>query len=185
MALKRVVNVSHIFKNIHIYIFNINTYKNLVRAQINYIKATDYGNNNPWVTTMVVNGMFKDDLVNTIKQIGKVKSKILNDIGISTLGDLHKYQDTLGNLTPKQISVVRQAIDNSISYIDEDRPIIKINHLDHDNPYVSKYGTDWEKYIKKCQTLKDAVFVKELIDHKYEKSSDIMKGTPYQDNFYY
>ena len=166
-------------------IINIKTYEKLVKAQINYVKSIDYGDKNPWVQTIVVEGIFRNDDIKTIKNIGKEKKKVLNSMGIKTIQDLHEYDATLHNLTKKETAYLKQALDNSTVYQDEDRPIIKKNHLQHNNPYVSKYGSRWRTEIKKGTTLKDVVSVKELIDHIYKASFEIMKGTEYEENFFF
>ena len=77
---------------------------------------------------IVVEGIFRNDDIKTIKNIGKEKKKILNSMGIKTIQDLHEYDASLHNLTKKETAYLKQALDNSTVYQDEDRPIIKKNH---------------------------------------------------------
>ena len=46
-------------------------------------------------------------------------------MGIKTIQDLHEYDASLHNLTKKETAYLKQALDNSTVYQDEDRPIIK------------------------------------------------------------
>ena len=97
----------------------------MVKAQINYVKSIDYGDNNPWVETIGVDGIFRNDDIKTIKNIGKEKKKVLNSMGIKTIQELHEYDASLHNLTKKENAYLKQALENSRFYQDEDRPNIK------------------------------------------------------------
>ena len=89
------------------------------------MKSIDYGDNNPWVETIVVEGIFRNDDIKTIKNIGKEKKKVLNSMGIKTIHDLHEYDASLHNITKKENAYLKKALENSRVYQDEDRPIIK------------------------------------------------------------
>ena len=60
-----------------------------------------------------------------------------------------------------------------------------VNHLQHSNPYQSNYKDQWLEEMQKGAFLKNVVCVTELIDHIYSESAALMKGTKYENNFYF
>ena len=49
---------------------------------------------------------------------------------------------------------------------DENAPA-PVDHRRHTNPYISRFGDDWEEYCDK-QALKNQVCITEYIDHMFE-----------------
>lgn len=73
------------------------------------------------------------------------------------------------------ITKMKRWRDDAISrYLDEDVPP-KLDHRKNENPYLSRYGNDWEKHIDKT-ALVGRVCVTELIDHMFEQTKALFPG---------
>ena len=58
-----------------------------------------------------------------------------------------------------------------------------LDHRKATNPYISKYGEDWEKHIKKSPTLTNSVVITDYIHHMMDESARIMSGTKFAQNW--
>ena len=84
-------------------IVTYSTFNRLIKCQINHIKTYKYEGTNPWIEKDEVEGLFKDDPLNMIKQIGTKKEEMLNQIGIYKVGDLFTFEinDLPKSILPK------------------------------------------------------------------------------------
>ena len=64
----------------------------------------------------------------------------------------------------------------------QERPI-RVDHRKADNPYKSKYGDDWRKYIVKSPTMNNSVMITDYITHMMEESERVMQGTKHQEDW--
>ena len=58
-----------------------------------------------------------------------------------------------------------------------------IDHRKAENPYISRYGDQWESYMRKSPTFANSVLITEYIDHMMRESALVMKGTKFEDNW--
>ena len=55
-----------------------------------------------------------------------------------------------------------------------------MDHCLSDNLYLSKFGDEWEKELRKCNVLRSYVPVCDLIMHMAKVTTEAMKGTKYE-----
>ena len=70
----------------------------------------------------------------------------------------------------------------ALTAMDEDCPP-DIDHRKKDNPYKSKYGNQWKRYLKKSVTFSHSVSIADYIDHMMTESKRVMKGTIHEDTW--
>ena len=66
--------------------------------------------------------------------------------------------------------------------LDEDCPS-EIDHQKKDNPYKSKYGSEWKTYLKKSVTFSHSVTVTDYFKHMMSESKRVMEGTIHEDTW--
>ena len=64
------------------------------------------------------------------------------------------------------------------SFEDED-------HRKSNNPYESKFGDDWRKYLRKLCALSPYVPITDVIKCMYEESQRLMVGTYHEHDWYF
>ena len=69
--------------------------------------------------------------------------------------------------------------------IHEDDPYGTIDHTIEDNPYKSKYQSEWRNEIKRCRLLSPYVCVTDLVTHIITKSKKVMTGTKHENDWYF
>ena len=52
-------------------------------------------------------------------------------------------------------------------------------HLDHDNPFESKYGENWRDEIDKRSELNNVVSIRKMVRHMHDESAKLFEGTEY------
>ena len=73
-------------------------------------------------------------------------------------------------------------IEQASEALDQDCPPT-IDHRKHDNPYKSRYGSDWKTQLKKSVTFCHSVSICDYIEHMMEQSRNIMKDTIHEDTW--
>lgn len=58
-----------------------------------------------------------------------------------------------------------------------------IDHRKKDNPYKSKYGDEWKKYLKKSVTFSHSALISDYIEHMMCESKRVMEGTIHEDTW--
>jgi len=51
--------------------------------------------------------------------------------------------------------------------------------------YESRYGEGWEQHVKDSYLMKGFIDVRDMVRHIYSKSKELMKGTKYEDNWFF
>jgi hypothetical protein len=60
-----------------------------------------------------------------------------------------------------------------------------VDHRKAKNPYMSRYGEGWKQHVKNSCMLKGYVDVRDMVRHIYKKSEELMKGTLYEDRWFF
>ena len=58
------------------------------------------------------------------------------------------------------------------------------DHRTAANPFKARYGDDWETYISKTEACRNKVSINKLIDHMFEETRKIFKGTTHENDWY-
>ena len=61
----------------------------------------------------------------------------------------------------------------------QDSPQV-IDHRKALNPYLSRYGENWKKYMMSSPTFSNSALVTDYIEHLMEESSKVMRGTKHE-----
>ena len=69
------------------------------------------------------------------------------------------------------------------AHVEEAPENLNLDHKRHENPYLSKYGVEWEKEIAKVSMMSSYVCITDMVTHIYGKSAGVMKNTQYKDNW--
>ena len=113
-----------------------------------------------------------------LEQAGVVTLKQLRNI-LSDTDAISKLAKDVGrsvSIVNSWIAQTEHCLPASVSTI--------IDHTSSDNPYQSKYGDEWQKHVSNSQKCKKFVSINTLIDHIFEASRDVFKGTVYEDDFF-
>jgi len=137
-----------------------------------------------WVEgTREKDALYLDDSLSKLKKVGKVTSKKLADNGFITVSDLKNIVD------PDTIDIVgvskpvfKRIWEQTQSAFDSNAPS-PIDHGSAPNPYLSKFGTNWEQHLRKSSAFSSVIVVTEYIEHLMKESERAMKGTKHQDDW--
>ena len=131
--------------------------------------------------------IFENDPISIIHGIGNVTEAKLNEVGIFTVNDYicdRCKVDSLLNATPAYIEKLKNKLDNGlVCGVNAGSCPEKYDITDHRkaaNPYLSKYGDEWEDKISKKPALRLVRPVKDLIQHMATTTTDALKNTPYE-----
>jgi hypothetical protein len=61
----------------------------------------------------------------------------------------------------------------------------KIDNKKADNPYEFRYGSAWEDDIQSTKAFKKATCITKMVEHIVTATSEVMKGTVYENDFYF
>ena len=73
-------------------------------------------------------------------------------------------------------------IESASKALDQDSPP-NIDHQKHENPYKSRYGSDWKTQLKKSVTFCHSTSICDYIEHMMEQSRKVMEGTIHEDTW--
>jgi hypothetical protein len=62
---------------------------------------------------------------------------------------------------------------------------LTVDHRKAVNPYMSRYGEGWKQHVKNSCMLKGYIDVRDMVRHIYKKSEELMKGTLYEDRWFF
>jgi hypothetical protein len=54
---------------------------------------------------------------------------------------------------------------------------VVIYHRKQANPYLSRYGSDWKEYLRKCSSMSRFKCITEKVYHMKDEIDRVMKGT--------
>ena len=165
---------------------SIEDYKRLMKVEFNRVRSLK-GTNGYWYQSFRDPNIqyYQNDPVSKLKGVGKKTAELLEGIGLKTVGDLKSLTSptdieelpqklTISKLT-KFCTEARQAVD-------KDAPI-GIDHRLSANPYLSKFGAEWEKHLKASATFSHSACICDYIEHIMSESERIMKGTIHENTW--
>ena len=138
-----------------------------------------------WIESQRIKGvLYRNDTLNQMKGVGQKTVEKLKLIGIKTVNDLQKMTNLNDIISPDGLSVnkVTQLIEQASKALDQDCPPT-IDHRKHENPYKSRYGSDWKTQLKKSVTFCHSISICDYIKHIMEQSRNIMKDTIHEDTW--
>ena len=139
-------------------------------------------NSSYWITkTRDKEKIYKNECVTKLKGCGKESKKKVLLIGILKVGDLQAIVNINDVDRPPRLSLsLFQTIWNAAMEADTIDTPDPIDHRRSANPYLSKYGDEWEKHLKKSPTMSTNVVITDYIQHIMTESELVMKGTKYE-----
>lgn len=167
-----------------------------VDAEVAKVKAM-LRNSKQWMSHPREDGvLYMDDPVTMIADVGPTKGKLLNSIGIQTVGCFVGFDDEslerIAKTTPGlSILSLKKFRDNCGEVKNENAPH-SIYYIEHENPYIAKYGETvdewgeevWRKEAKK-QALNGCVCITDLLKHIVIHTKELYKDTPHFDTYYF
>ena len=111
----------------------------------------------------------------------KTKQKLIS-ANINCVGDLKGMSNQpVPGISPSTLQFLK---DQAQLAKDEDAPP-KIDHRKAANPYLSRFGPDWETHLKKSSCFSSHVVITDYLDHIMQESKKVMEGTMFEDNCYF
>ena len=173
-------------------IVGIKKYKKLVQDEISRIKNKPEGRSK-WIEDPRPAGMiWTEDPIDVLKGVGKKKKEALVAIGIHRVNDIiGVHDDELFEEIQSNSSRTEDYVSLTFGFLkslrDQARgasfgecPHQIINHLEAENPYLSRFGEDrWEEEIAKAGELSKHKCVTDLIHHMYNTTKEFYANTPY------
>ena len=162
-------------------IISIPDYEKGVASEIARVKKLS-ANSRFWVSYPREKGkLYEDDLLRKLNKCGSVSEAKLNVIGLMNVGDVKKLkEEAIKHIAlPKGISKTNFRLMWEHAQQDTIPGVapLTVDHRQAPNPYLSKYGQDWEKYIKKSATFSTSVVITDYIEHIMFHSQQTMEGT--------
>ena len=65
---------------------------------------------------------------------------------------------------------------------DENAPAV-VDHRKHDNPYLSRYGENWEEHIARSRRLKSQVKITDMVSWYMRETARAFQGTTHEDDW--
>ncbi len=165
-------------------LISIDDYKRLKKVEFNRVKSLT-NRIGVWVESSRIQGkLYQNDPVSKLKGVGKKMSEKLASMGLKTVNDIKQLTnikdiERTDGISEKKLTGLYQ---QALTAMDEDCPP-DIDHRKKDNPYKSKYGTEWKKYLKKSVTFSHSVSIADYIVHMMEESKRVMEGTIHEDTW--
>ena len=170
-------------------LLSIKDFEAKIAAEINRVKnlssASGY-----WINNNRKEGiLYQDDKLSILKDISIKKEEKLAEHGIHTLNDLKgKTDKEIQEIATVITGISRKGLLNfrekAKKCKEENKPLV-IDHHKAKNPYLSKFGGDWEKHIKNCAALSPYRCITDIVQHIYTETKKTFEGTKYEDNFFF
>lgn len=167
-------------------IIGIAEWDKLTSQEFKRVKQLDIkGSTSPWITNnRPKDGRFwEEDELYHLPGMGKVT---INKIAQLELG-IHKIKHLINNMSPllQDIRGINKFISLSKMAIKGTCPHIDIDHREHENPYKSRFGNNWEDKLKSSASLSPYVPITDIILFMCNESKNLMQGTAYHSNWYF
>jgi len=126
-----------------------------------------------------------DSLQSTIAQLGKTKrlrleaqgiASVISDAEIDRIAALAKPEGVTKN------DLFKFRSDALEHCREEVIPAVK-DHRTADNPYLSKFGDEWELHLKQSSGMSRVCCITEYLDHIFVSSDKAFKGTTHEDDW--
>ena len=128
--------------------------------------------------------IYSNDPVDKLPKCGNKTRKKLLTVGIKYVSHIVAIEKPDEFVLPSGLTrTTFLAIWNAAKAASEQERPIPVDHRKAANPYESKYGDDWRKYIVKSPTMNNSVMITDYITHMMEESERIMRGTKHQEDW--
>ena len=128
--------------------------------------------------------VYSNDPVDKLKKCGYQTKKKLLTVGIKQVQDLRDISDANNfTLPPGLARKTFQTVWQYAKEAEEQPRPLPIDHRKAANPYESKYGADWKKFIVKSPTFSNSVLITDYITHIMQESKRVMEGTKHQEDW--
>ena len=131
--------------------------------------------------------VYEKDPISILRGIGEVTEAKLNEVGIYTVGDYYYNKGRLNHIrdtNPAGIERLKQKLEQGlVTGMNEGtcpEEYEKIDHRKALNPFLSKYGNEWEDKISKKPALRLVRPVTDLIRHMAIMTNNALMGTKYE-----
>ena len=165
-------------------IISLNDYEKMKAIEIRRVRTCS-PNSTKWITKIREPGMiYANESVDRLKKCGTQSKKKLVTVGINTVRDLKNVPNPNDFVLPKGLPrktfvvVWHHAQDASDDYTPP-----PIDHRKDNNPYISKYGDEWEREIKKSVTFSTSVIITDYVEHIMKESERVMKDTKHSEDW--
>ena len=106
-------------------------------------------------------------MVGKLKGLRQTTLGILHDQEIFTIEELLSNDEDINGVSEK---LMCSLLTQSASAHGQEAPAnLNLDHKRHENPYLSKYGVEWEKEIAKVSMMSSYVCITYKVTHIYEK----------------
>ena len=173
-------------------ICSISTWDGLVRNEIHRVKSLEDGRCRGWKVNERPKSVFwEEDNVDAMYGVGSVLGRALKTAGILLVRDFFILDDNdipemiadNGYLTIGRLKRLRNmAIDGAIPGA---CPHSTVDHRTASNPYMARYGDNWEERIKEAADLAKYCCVKDLVLFINEETKKIFSGTTFASNYFF
>lgn len=137
--------------------------------------------------------LYMDDPITRIKGIKQSKAAKLTQAGVTHVKDMHRSitDPALQQQILRIRGIARPTLckwQDSVRNAREGAYVSRfVDHRRADNPYISKYGENWERHIATDlrKAPHRAVSIKELVWHMYSTSKDFFADTEHKDDWFF
>ena len=176
-------------------ILSISKYEKKIEAEIRRLKEdiTD-GTTSGWiVSSRPANTIYEEDCVSQLKNLGKkLKTKLEKEAGITKVSQLIFAGSSPAEVN-QQLTTISQSSNIPLSKLctfhtqaktaTPGPPPPSLNHLQAENPYLSRYRENWLEKIKTVTTMKKYCSFKDLVRHIDHETAKAFKGTKFEETY--
>ena len=165
-------------------LISITDYKKMVASEIARVRKCP-STSKKWIEKRREDEkVYACEKVDRLKKCGNVTKKKLGTIGIVTVRDMQNVPNPEDIVLPQGLTrATFVAVWQKAKEAETEDAPSPLDHRKATNPYVSKYGEDWEKHIKKSPTLLNSVVITDYIHHMMDESARIMRGTKFSQSW--
>ena len=115
--------------------------------------------------------------------MGPKREELLLSKGIHTIEDLLGHRGNITGISSKALdSLLAQARTAETGCTPSD---LVLARKKKENPYLSRYGEDWEEVVSKVSSMSSYTCVTDLVEHIVKESAKMMENTRFEHNWYF
>ena len=141
--------------------------------------------NSPWITcTCSDDGSFwEEDALIKLPGLGQTTVRRIKEIDANITKIKHINQNDLTRL--QGVRGINKLVAYSRLAMKGTCPHVNIDHRLAENPYHSRYGTEWETKLRAATILRPYVPISDIILSMCRQSSVMMRGTIHENSWYF
>ena len=156
-------------------------YNKKIKEEIDRVKSLGSFKNSPWIEDNRPIGnptIYKGDSILKIPSLGDKPADKLKEPGVETAAYLKELPaKNVSDLKDLGICLLELILMCAYSSLTEASTYTTTDHRKENNPYLSKYGSEWETVISKTVAVSQYVSITSLVTYIIDESSRIMEGT--------